>query len=65
MSASTVSRHFGINESTLRSVKKNEKAIRDCVTSCVLINAKFFYKSELKEHNKWKKVLSLWTEDIN
>jgi hypothetical protein len=35
-------------------MKKNEKAIRDCVKSCVLINAKFGYKSEFKEHNKWK-----------
>jgi hypothetical protein len=62
-SASAVGRHYGINESRVRSIKENEKAIRISVACSAPISAKTVSQVRYKTIEQMEKALNLWIED--
>lgn len=61
--ATAVGKHFGIHEATIRTIKKNETAIRKSVCSGTTISAKSssYIRDVVKE--KMEKALVIWIED--
>ncbi|XP_054745872.1 tigger transposable element-derived protein 1-like [Anastrepha obliqua] len=61
--ATAVGKHFGIHEATIRTIKKNETAIRKSVCSGTKISAKSssYIRDVVKE--KMEKALVMWIED--
>lgn len=61
--ATAVGNHFGIHEATIRTIKKNETAIRKSVCSGTKISAKSssYIRDVVKE--KMEKALVIWIED--
>jgi hypothetical protein len=62
-SASAVGRHYGINKSTVRSIKKNKKAIKSSVACSAPISAKMVSQVRDKTTEQMEKALNLWIED--
>uniref|UniRef100_UPI00358E3E0E tigger transposable element-derived protein 1-like n=1 Tax=Myxine glutinosa TaxID=7769 RepID=UPI00358E3E0E len=62
-SVASVGRHYGINESTVRSIKKNEVAIRASVAASIPKSAKVSFMSRDPKLEKMEKTLNLWIED--
>jgi len=65
MGASSVGRLFGVNESTVRYIKKNEKRIRDSVGHSAPVSAKVSCVVRDRVLVKMEKALSLWMEDMS
>ena len=59
----SVARKFGLNESSVREIRKNEKKIRDSVTEGGLLCAKTASVSRDVRIEKTEKALSIWIED--
>lgn len=57
--STAVGKYFGLNEATVRTMKRNEEAIRSVLvrTKCKIIICERYYKSENK------KALVMWNED--
>lgn len=58
-----VARKYGLNESSVREIRKNEKKIRDSVTEGGLLCAKTASVSRDVRIEKTEKALSIWIED--
>jgi hypothetical protein len=65
MGASVVGRLFGVNESTVRYIKKKEKQIRESVGQSVPVSAKVSCVVRDRALVKMEKTLSLWIEDMS
>ena len=63
-SAASVGRLYGINESTVRTIKKNEADIRSSLASGTSKSAKVTFLP--RDHNleKMEKALNIWMEDM-
>lgn len=64
-SASAVGRRFNINESTVRSIKKQEKLIRESVAASTPVSAKVVSQVRNKCLEKTENALSIWLEDMS
>ena len=64
-SAASVGRFYGINESTVRTIKKNEASIRASIASGTSKSAKVTFLT--RDHNleKMEKALIIWMEDMS
>lgn len=62
-SKSAVARQFGVNESTIRSIKSCEKAIRTSVASGTNTSLKVSYVARDPNIEKMEKALNIWMED--
>ena len=61
-SYASVGRHYGVNESTVRYITKNEKAIRSCVASslcAMMVNA-----VRNKAIVRMEYALAFWIQDL-
>ena len=58
-------REFKVNESTIRSIKKSEKSIRDAVAACPPATAKVTQHVRDLSIIKMEKALNIWIEDLN
>lgn len=63
--STSVGKHFGLNEATVRTIKKNEAAIRKSVISGTNLSAKSssYTRDVIKE--KMEKALIIWIEDCS
>uniref|UniRef100_A0A8C4QHC6 HTH CENPB-type domain-containing protein n=1 Tax=Eptatretus burgeri TaxID=7764 RepID=A0A8C4QHC6_EPTBU len=61
--AASVGRHYGVNESTVRSIKKNEVGIRASVAASIPKSAKVLFITRDPNLEKMEKTLNLWIED--
>ncbi|XP_053969040.1 tigger transposable element-derived protein 1-like [Anastrepha ludens] len=61
--ATAVGKHFGIHEATIRTIKKNETAIRKSVCSGTKISAKSSSYIRYVVKEKMEKALVMWIED--
>uniref|UniRef100_UPI00359001A7 putative CENPB DNA-binding domain-containing protein 1 n=1 Tax=Myxine glutinosa TaxID=7769 RepID=UPI00359001A7 len=62
-SAASVGRHYGVNESTIRLIRKNEKAIRDCISASAVSSTKVVTHVRDVHIERMEKALSIWIED--
>ncbi|XP_053145989.1 tigger transposable element-derived protein 1-like [Hemicordylus capensis] len=62
-SVASVGRHYGINESTVRSIKKCEASIRTSVVSGTSQSLKVVFHPREPHMERMEKALSLWIED--
>ena len=65
MSNSACGREFGINESTVRTIKAAEKQIRHAVVSCTPTSAKVTQHVRNDSVVQMEKALNVWIEDMN
>ena len=65
MSYAACGREFGVNESTVRSIKKCEKDIRQAVMNSVPAAAKVTQRVRDITLIKMEKALNIWIEDLN
>ena len=63
-SAASVGRFFGVNESTIRTIRKSEATIRSSVAAGTSKSAKVSFMP--RDHNmvKMEKALSVWMDDM-
>uniref|UniRef100_UPI00358EF42B tigger transposable element-derived protein 1-like isoform X1 n=1 Tax=Myxine glutinosa TaxID=7769 RepID=UPI00358EF42B len=61
--AASVGRHYDVNESTVRSIRKNEIAIRASVAASIPKSAKVLFITRDPKLEKMEKTLNLWIED--
>ena len=59
------SHSFNINESTVKSIKKNEAAIRGSVTASAPASAKTVCQVWNKSLEETESALNIWIEDMN
>ncbi|XP_078455668.1 uncharacterized protein LOC144721694 [Lampetra planeri] len=62
-SAASVGRLYGVNESTVRYIKKSEVAIRASVSECVPRSARASFYTRDPHMEKMERALNLWIED--
>nr|XP_033817470.1 tigger transposable element-derived protein 1-like [Geotrypetes seraphini] len=62
-SSSAVARHYGINESTVRYIKKNEKAIREAVAAATPAGAKTLHVVRDVNLSRMEAATFLWVQD--
>ena len=65
MSYAACGREFGVNESTVRSIKKCEKDIRQAVMNSVPAAAKVTQRVRDIALIKMEKALNIWIEELN
>lgn len=65
MTYAACSRVYGLNESTVRYIKKNEKEIRQAVINSAPTTAKVTQHARDGVIIKTKKALNIWIEDLN
>uniref|UniRef100_UPI00358EB99E putative CENPB DNA-binding domain-containing protein 1 n=1 Tax=Myxine glutinosa TaxID=7769 RepID=UPI00358EB99E len=58
----SVGRHYGVNESTIRYVQKNEKAIREIISSSAVSSMKVVTHVRDVHIERMEKALSTWIE---
>ena len=63
-SAASVGRFFGVNESTVRTIKKSEATIRSSVAAGTSKSAKVSFMPRDRNMVKMEKALSLWMDDM-
>uniref|UniRef100_A0A3P9I863 HTH CENPB-type domain-containing protein n=1 Tax=Oryzias latipes TaxID=8090 RepID=A0A3P9I863_ORYLA len=63
-SYATVGRHYGLNESTVRYIKKNEKEIRSSVASAFCGSAKMVNVVRDKTIVRMESALAFWIQDL-
>uniref|UniRef100_A0A3B3IPJ2 HTH psq-type domain-containing protein n=1 Tax=Oryzias latipes TaxID=8090 RepID=A0A3B3IPJ2_ORYLA len=63
-SYSAVGRHYGLNESTVRYIKKNEKEVRSSVASVFCGSAKMVNVVRDKTIVKMESALAFWFQDL-
>lgn len=64
-SATAVGRLFNVNESTVRSIKKTEKSIRESVAASAPVSAKIVSQVRNKSLEETENALSVWLEDMS
>ena len=65
MSYAACAREYGLNESSVRTIKKCEKDIRHAVTHCAPVSAKVAHHIRNTALNQMEKGLNVWIEDLN
>ena len=62
-SAASVGRHFSVNESIVRCIKKNKKAMRESVAASTVTSTKVVTQAKDIHIETMEKALNVWLED--